>query len=80
MRIIQGWAEVARVRDEVRATLIAERLAGADIESAVFSQKDRWYVVAVGGLSVVRVMVPAGSYEEAAGFLAEAPRGPRAGE
>lgn len=65
MRILQGWAEIARVSDEVRAGLLVHHLRSFDVEAMVFSQKDRWHVVTFGGLAVVRVLVPAASYAEA---------------
>lgn len=60
---------MARVPDELRATLLADRLRSENLEAMVFSQKDRWHVVTFGGLAVVRVLVPAGSYLRAAGLL-----------
>jgi len=74
VRVIQGWAEVARVCDEVRALLLADHLRSFDVEAMVFSQKDRWHVVTFGGLSVVRVLVPAASYEEALRRIRAAPQ------
>ena len=78
MTIIQGWAEVCRARDEARGEIIAEHLRSADIEASVFLQKDRWHVVTFGGLSVVRILVPAMRYEEAAALLQRGSEGPRA--
>jgi hypothetical protein len=69
VRVLHGWAEVARVADELRAALLADRLRSEDVEAMVFSQKDRWHVVTFGGLAVVRVLVPAASYERAARLL-----------
>lgn len=71
--VIQGWAEVARAHDEVRASLLADRLRAADIEAAILSQKDRWHVVTFGGLSVVRVLVPAARWADARDVLEAAP-------
>ena len=67
--MLHGWAEVARVADELRASLLADRLRNEGVEAMVFSQKDRWHVVTFGGLAVVRVLVPAASYERAARLL-----------
>lgn len=76
--IVLGWAEVARHQDEVAAQLTAERLRSHDIEAAILSQKDRWHVVTFGGLAVIRVMVPAPVYFEAARILAnDSEAGPR---
>jgi hypothetical protein len=59
VRILGGWAELARTSDEVDAELLAARLTAAGVEARVLSQKDRANVVTFGGLSVVRVLVPA---------------------
>ena len=64
-RILSGWSEVLRVAGELEAGLAAGILRGAGIEARVLSQKDRANVVTFGGLSVVRVLVPARSHEEA---------------
>lgn len=77
MRVLQGWAEVAQVGDEVRAILLVDHLRSFEIEATVFSQKDRWHVVTFGGLAVVRILVPAARYVEALGLLPAAPA-PRA--
>ena len=62
--ILSGWSEVLRVTGELEAGLAAGILRGAGIEARVLSQKDRANVVTFGALSVVRVLVPAGRYEE----------------
>ena len=63
--ILSGWSEVLRVAGELEAGLAAGILRGAGIEAQVLSQKDRANVVTFGALSVVRVLVPAGRFEEA---------------
>jgi hypothetical protein len=69
---------VARHQDEVAANLTAERLRSYDIEATILSQKDRWHVVTFGGLAVIRVLVPAPVYLEAARILAtDSDVGPR---
>jgi hypothetical protein len=78
VRLVQGWAEVARTTDEVSGVLVVEQLLGQGLEATLLSQKDRWHVVTFGGLAVVRVLVPAGQYLEAERVLAEADAGPRA--
>jgi len=78
VRVLQGWAEVARVPDEVRASLLADRLRSEGMEAMVFSQKDRWHVVTFGGLAVVRVLVPAADYLRAANLVD--PQPPRTAE
>lgn len=79
MRVLQGWAEVARVSDEVRAILLVDHLRSCDVEAMVFSQKDRWHVVTFGGLAVVRILVPAASYVEALGLIQFGPEPRMAG-
>jgi len=79
VRVLQGWAEVARVSDEMRALLLADHLRSFDVEAMVFSQKDRWHVVTFGGLSVIRILVPAASYEEAQRRIRAAPQPELAG-
>ena len=63
--ILSGWSEVLRVASELEAGLAAGILRGAGIEARVLSQKDRANVVTFGALSVVRVLVPAGRYQDA---------------
>ena len=68
--VMQGWAEVARAPDEVRAQLLVDRLRGHGFEAIPLSQKDRWHVVTFGALAIVRVLVPACEYEAARQVLA----------
>lgn len=70
---MQGWAEVARARDEVRAQLMVDRLRGHGLDSIALSQKDRWHVVTFGALAIVRILVPAGDFEEARDVLGSPP-------
>jgi len=67
--LIEGWAEALRTADEVEARLLSDGLSGAGIAAAVLSQKDSTNVVTFGGLSVVRVMVPAYRLEEALSWI-----------
>jgi len=53
----------------LEAELAAGILRGAGFEAHVLSQKDRTNVVTFGGLSVVRVLVPAFQRGEAAALL-----------
>jgi len=55
----------------LEAGLVAGILRGADFEAHVLSQKDSANVVTFGGLSVVRVLVPAFRHEAAAALLRE---------
>lgn len=72
LRIVQGWAEIARTADDVQAEMAAGVLRSAGLDAQVLSQKDHANVVAVGGLAVVRVLVPAFQYERARVALREA--------
>ena len=58
VRLIQGWAEVHRTVDEVEAIVAAEALRALGFDAQVLSQKDHANVVGVGGLAVVRILVP----------------------
>lgn len=70
MRLISGWAEAVRSNDEAEAEVLAGRLRVADMEVQVFSQKDHANVVGLGGLAVVRVLVPVFQLLEAQRILA----------
>jgi hypothetical protein len=63
--LIEGWAEALRTADEIEARLVSDGLSGEGIEARVLSQKDRTNVVTFGGLSILRVLVPAYRFEEA---------------
>lgn len=69
--MLQGWAEIDRPKDELRAEVIASSLRATGLDAQVLSQTDHANVVGVGGLSVVRVLVPAYQYERARHVLAE---------
>ncbi|MGW8283316.1 MAG: putative signal transducing protein [Gemmatimonadota bacterium] len=58
-----------RTADELEARFLSDDLGGAGIEAAILSQKDSTNVVTFGGLSVVRVMVPAYLLEEARAWI-----------
>lgn len=65
IRLFAGWAEALRTSSDVEAEIVAGSLRAAGIEAQVLSQKDRANVVTFGGLSVVRVLVPAFLLEDA---------------
>lgn len=67
--VIEGWAEVWRTADEVEAEMVASLLRGPEIEAHVLSQKDSANVVSFGGLSIVRVLVPAHLHRRAISVL-----------
>jgi hypothetical protein len=69
VHLVSGWAEVHRAASELEAMLAAGILRGARIDARVLSQKDRANVVTFGGLSVVRVLVPAFMYEDAVSVI-----------
>lgn len=69
--IIEGWAEVLSIPDEVEAQLIEDNLKAEGIESRILSQKDHSaFPVEFGDLARVRILVPAYAYEEAERLLA----------
>lgn len=65
MRLTHGWAEVGRTTDELSAEVLAAAIRDAEMEASVLSQVDHANVVGLGGLAVVRVLVPAFQFEEA---------------
>lgn len=64
------WVEVYSSGEEIRIHLLADALRGEGIDARVLSQKDHVYVVAVGSLSVLRIVVPAPAYAAARAALA----------
>lgn len=70
----EGWAEVVRTAGDLEAEVIASVLRASGLEAQVLSQKDHANVVSFGGLSVVRVLVPAQGYEAAIATLSGDPR------
>jgi hypothetical protein len=71
VKVVEGWAEVARFEDELQADLTARALRAASLEAQVLSQKDRANVVGFGGLAVVRVLVPGHQYQAGIDTLRE---------
>ncbi len=69
VHVIQGWTEVWRTASEVEAEIVADILRSLEIAAHVLSQKDRANVVSFGGLSIVRVLVPAHRHREALAVL-----------
>jgi hypothetical protein len=69
--IIEGWAEILSLSDEVEAKLIEENLLASGIEARVLSQKDHSaFPVDLGDLARIRVLAPTYAYEEARRALA----------
>lgn len=64
--VIEGWAEVLSIPDEMEARLIEDNLRAEGVDSRMLSQKDHFAIpVEFGDLARVRVLVPAYSYLEA---------------
>lgn len=64
--IVEGWAQVLSLADEVQAHLIEENLRAEGIDARVLSQKDvSAFPVGFGELSKVRVLVPTHAWMEA---------------
>ena len=78
--LIEGWAEALRTADDIEARLVSDGLNGEGIEARVLSQKDRANVVTFGGLSIVRVFVPAHRLEEAWDWIDQGDPGPGDGK
>lgn len=69
--IMEGWAEVLSLPDEVAAHLIEENLRAEGIEARILSQKDHSaFPVEFGDLARVRILVPTFAYQEADRVLA----------
>ena len=68
--IVQGWAEVCLTSGDAEAQLVVDALRAADLDAQYLSQKDHAHMLSVGGMAVVRVLVPAGQYVAAAEVLA----------
>lgn len=69
--MIEGWAQVLALPDEVEARLIEENLRAEGIDSRMLSQKDHFAIpVEFGDLARVRVLVPAYAYQEARRLIA----------
>jgi len=71
VRLVEGWAEALQTADEIEARLVSDGLSGEGIEARVLSQKDRANVVTFGGLSILRVLVPAYRLEEAIAWIGQ---------
>lgn len=69
MNVVQGWAEAIRTHDDAEAELAAGSLRAAGLDAHVLSQKDHAHMLSMAGMAVVRVLVPAGQYEDALDIL-----------
>jgi RNA polymerase subunit RPABC4/transcription elongation factor Spt4 len=64
--IIEGWAEVLSLSDEVEAKLIEENLRAEGVDARVLSQKDHSaFPVDLGDLAVIRLLAPTYAYQDA---------------
>jgi hypothetical protein len=63
--IIEGWVQVYSAGTEMQAQLLADNLRAEGVDTQLYTQTDRSFVVDLGELSVVRVMVPAWEYQQA---------------
>lgn len=69
--VIEGWAQVVAIPDEVEARLIEENLRAEGIEARLLDQKDHSaFPVEFGDLARVRVLVPTFAYGHAERVLA----------
>lgn len=69
VKVVQGWAEAIRMHDDAEAELAAGSLRAAGLDANVLSQKDHAHMLSMAGMAVVRVLVPAGQYEDARDVL-----------
>lgn len=68
--IIEGWAEVLSLADEVEAKLIEDNLRAEGVDARLLSQKDHSaFPVDLGDLAVIRVLAPTYAYQEARRLL-----------
>lgn len=66
VRIVEGWAEVLALPNELQAQLIEENLQAEGIDSRILSKKDHFAIpVEFGDLAHARVLVPTYAYQEA---------------
>ena len=69
--ILEGWAQVLAIPDEVEAGLIEDNLRAEGIDSRILSQKDHFAIpVEFGDLARVRVLVPTYAYPDAQRVIA----------
>jgi RNA polymerase subunit RPABC4/transcription elongation factor Spt4 len=69
--IIEGWAQVLSLADEVEARLIEDNLRAEGVDARVLSQKDHSaFPVDLGDLAVVRVLAPTYAFQDAQRIIA----------
>jgi hypothetical protein len=69
VRVTEGWAEVYTTTSEFEAQLVRDNMRAEGIDAQIFSQRDNIFSVDVGELSIVRVLVPVWSHQEAVGVI-----------
>lgn len=67
--VIQGWAQIYSTQREFEAQLVRDNLVAEGVAARIFSQKDNMLSVALGDLSIVRLLVPAWEYEPAKALI-----------
>jgi hypothetical protein len=69
--IIEGWAQVLSLSDEVEAKLIEDNLRAEGMDARVLSQKDHSaFPVDLGDLALIRLLVPTYAYQDAERLIA----------
>jgi hypothetical protein len=69
--IIEGWAQVLSLADEVEAKLIEDNLRAEGVDARILSQKDHSaFPVDLGDLAVIRVLAPTYAYQQAERLIA----------
>jgi hypothetical protein len=69
--VIEGWAQVLSLADEVEAKLIEDNLRAEGLDARILSQKDRLaFPVDLGDLALIRVLVPTYAYQQAERVIA----------
>ena len=69
VRVTEGWAEVYTTTSEFEAHLVRDNLKAEGVDARVYSQRDNIFSVDLGELSIVRVLVPVWSYQEASELI-----------
>jgi RNA polymerase subunit RPABC4/transcription elongation factor Spt4 len=69
--IIEGWAEILSLSDEVEAQLIEDNLRAEGVDARVLSQKDHSaFPVDLGELARIRVLAPTYAFQDATRLIA----------
>jgi RNA polymerase subunit RPABC4/transcription elongation factor Spt4 len=69
--IIEGWAQILSLADEVEAQLIEDNLRAEGVDARILSQKDHSaFPVDLGDLATVRILAPTYAYLDAERVIA----------